>query len=86
VGELGFGLRQLSPEERSRSYLSFEEFCRQSAERNETYCVTRYRRNVDEIKRSFSSVEVIWDNGYIFLLRLRGPGEKGPRGIPHGDS
>ena len=86
VGELGFGLKRFSAEERCRSYLSFEEFCGQSAERNETYCVTRYRRNVNELRRRFPSLEVLWDNGHFYLLRLRESGQKPMWRMAYGDS
>ena len=35
------------------------------------YCVTRYKKNVEELKRRVSILEVLWDNGEFYLLRLR---------------
>ncbi|HXX33916.1 MAG TPA: hypothetical protein VEM15_05505, partial [Thermodesulfobacteriota bacterium] len=70
-GELKFGLDKLPPEERSRYQLSSEEFFRRCQEDKVIYCVTRYQKNLDALKRRIRSLEILWDNGEFFLLRLQ---------------
>ena len=72
-GELEFGFIQLSPAERSRYfYLSPERFYQHCKESGDIYCVTRFKKNVEELRRRVSTLEVLWDNGEFYLLRLRG--------------
>jgi len=71
-GELEFGFNQLPLDERSHYHLAYDEFYQRCKENADIYCVTRYKENVEELKRSVSTVEVLWDNGEFYLLRLRG--------------
>jgi 4-amino-4-deoxy-L-arabinose transferase-like glycosyltransferase len=70
VGEMGFGSYQLPPDEKSLYYLSPKEFYQRCKEKGGVYCVTRYEKNVEELKERVSIVEVLWDNGKFYLLRL----------------
>jgi 4-amino-4-deoxy-L-arabinose transferase-like glycosyltransferase len=70
-GELEFGFNQLPLEERSRYYLSPEMLLNRCKEKGDIYCVTRYKENVEALKRKVSTLEVLWDNGEFYLLRLR---------------
>jgi hypothetical protein len=71
-GELGFGFLQLSPAERSHYFLSPEKFYQLCQKEGDVYCVTQYEKNVDELGKRVSLLEVLWDNGEFYLLRLRG--------------
>jgi 4-amino-4-deoxy-L-arabinose transferase-like glycosyltransferase len=72
-GELEFGFIQLPPDERSHYlYIFPEKFYQRVKESDGIYCVTRYKKNVEALKRRVSTVEVLWDNGEFYLLRLRG--------------
>jgi len=71
-GELEFGFIHLPPEERSHYFLSYDGFYQRCRENGEIYCVTRNQENVEELKKRVSTVEVLWDNGEFYLLRLRG--------------
>jgi 4-amino-4-deoxy-L-arabinose transferase-like glycosyltransferase len=71
AGELEFGFNQLPPDERSYYYLSYDGFYQRCKETGDIYCVTRYKEYVDELKRMFSTVEILWDSGEFYLLRLR---------------
>jgi hypothetical protein len=71
VGELEFGLNQLPPDERSHYFLNHEELFKRCKENGDIYCVTRYKENVEGLNRRFSTVEILWDNGEFYLLRLR---------------
>jgi 4-amino-4-deoxy-L-arabinose transferase-like glycosyltransferase len=70
-GELEYGFIHLRPGERSHYYLSSGTFSQRCRENGLTYCVTRRRENVEELRRRASTVEVLWDNGEFYLLRLR---------------
>jgi 4-amino-4-deoxy-L-arabinose transferase-like glycosyltransferase len=70
-GELEFGFNQLPPDERSRYYLSPEELFKHCQGKGDIYCVTRYKENVEELRSKVSTLEVLWDNGEFYLLRLR---------------
>jgi energy-coupling factor transporter transmembrane protein EcfT len=70
-GEMEFGLRQLPPDERSRYYLSNEEFFARCKESGDIYCITRHKRNVEALKSNVSALEILWNNGIFYLLRLR---------------
>jgi hypothetical protein len=72
LGELEFGFSHLPPEEGSHYFLSYDRFYQRCRENGEIYCVTRNQENVEELKRRVSTVEVLWDNGEFYLLRLRG--------------
>ena len=71
-GELDFGYIQLSPAERARYfYLSPETFYQRCNQDGDIYCVTRYKKNVEVLKKRVSNLEVLWENGQFYLLRLR---------------
>lgn len=70
-GELEFGFIHLPPDEFSHYYLSSERFYQRCKENGDIYCVTRYKENVEGLNRRFSTVEILWDNGEYYLLRLR---------------
>ena len=69
-GELEFGLTRLPPDELSHYYLSREAFFRRLISNGNIYCLTRYPENVDELRKEVSHLEVLWDNGIYYLLRL----------------
>jgi 4-amino-4-deoxy-L-arabinose transferase-like glycosyltransferase len=71
VGELKYGVGQLPPDERFRYFLSHEEFIKRCKENGGLYCVTRYKEDVEELKKRVSVLEVLWDNGVFYLLRLK---------------
>jgi 4-amino-4-deoxy-L-arabinose transferase-like glycosyltransferase len=70
-GELDFGVDQLSPEERSHYFLLYGQFYHRCKEKGDIYCVTQGKENVEILKKEVSTLEVLWDNGVYFLLRLR---------------
>ena len=70
-GELKFGSNQLPPDERSHYFLNHEELFKRCKENGEIYCVTRDKENVEALKSKVPTLEVLWDNGIYYLLRLR---------------
>ena len=71
-GELEFGIKQLPFDEKSRYFLSPEAFFSLCKQKGDIYCVTRYKKNVEALKGKDSTLEILWDNGEFYLLRLRG--------------
>jgi len=71
-GELGFGIAKLSPDERARYFLSSENFYQLVKEKGDIYCVTQYKERLNELQKRLSSVEILWENGAFYLLRLKG--------------
>ncbi|MBW2558526.1 MAG: glycosyltransferase family 39 protein [Deltaproteobacteria bacterium] len=69
-GELNYGIRRLPPDERSRYFLSSEKFFELCKEKGDIYCVTKYSRRVEELQKVIPKLEIIWDNGAYFILRL----------------
>jgi 4-amino-4-deoxy-L-arabinose transferase-like glycosyltransferase len=71
-GELEFGYKQLTPDERSRYfYLSSKKFFQRCKENGDIYCVTKYKENVEELEKRVSTLEILWNNGLFYLLRFR---------------
>jgi 4-amino-4-deoxy-L-arabinose transferase-like glycosyltransferase len=72
-GELGYGIKRLPPEERSRYFLTSDDFFKICKEKSAIYCVTKYLRRVDQLKQVIPDVDIIWDNGAYYILRLNCP-------------
>ncbi len=70
-GELSYGIGMLPSDERSRYFLTSEDFFRLCREKGAIYCVTKYERRVARLRKEIPEVRIIWDNGAYFLLRLR---------------
>jgi 4-amino-4-deoxy-L-arabinose transferase-like glycosyltransferase len=68
LGELRFGMEQLPPVERSRYFLSPQDFFRLCKEKGDIYCVTQGKGKVEELKKNVPNLEVLWDNGTFYLL------------------
>jgi hypothetical protein len=71
-GELESGIKQLPSDEKSRYFLSPQEFFNLCKQKGDIYCVIQHKKNVEELKRRVSTLEVLWDNGEFYLLRLGG--------------
>jgi hypothetical protein len=70
-GELKPGMNQLPADERFHYFLSQEELIKRCEEKGSLYCLTRYKENVEELKKRISVLEVLWDDGVYYLLRLK---------------
>ncbi len=71
-GELGFGINLLPPEEKSRYFLSSEAFYQLCKEKGDIYCITQYKERMEDLKKRVQHIEVLWDNGAYYLLRING--------------
>jgi len=70
-GELSYGIRQLSPDERNRYFLSSEQFFKLCKKKGNVYCVTQYKERLEKLRKRIPNIEVLWSNGAFYLLRLR---------------
>ena len=71
-GELEYGFVHLSPAEFSQYYSSNDRFYQRSKGNGGVYCVTRQKKNLEELRKTFSAVEILWENGDFYLVRLQG--------------
>ncbi len=69
-GELGFGIHLLPQEEKARYFLSADAFYKLCKEKGDIYCVTQYKERLEDLKKNVSKVDVLWDNGAYYLVRI----------------
>ncbi|MCX6348318.1 MAG: hypothetical protein NTV79_02290 [Candidatus Aureabacteria bacterium] len=71
-GELKFGIAKLSAEEREKYFLELPEFNRR-LESGETLLVSvTGKKRFEELKRKAREVNVVWENGFFYLARVKG--------------
>ena len=70
-GELSEGIVKLAPEEKKRYFLSANEFFELCAQKKDIYCITQHQERLREIRTKMPKVDVLWDNGAFYLLRIR---------------
>jgi len=71
-GEMAFGMNKLSSAEKSRYFLTEQEFFRLCEKRKgPVYCATAHRDNVDDLKKNGLDFQVIWSNNVYYLMRLK---------------
>jgi 4-amino-4-deoxy-L-arabinose transferase-like glycosyltransferase len=70
-GELSEGIVKLASEEKKRYFLSVNEFFALCRQQKEIYCITQHRERLKEIEANVSKVDMLWDNGAFYLLRIR---------------
>jgi hypothetical protein len=70
-GEMAFGMNRLSSAEKACYFLTRQEFFQLCKERNgPVYCITKRKKNLDDLTRSGVTFQVIWSNNFYCLLRL----------------
>jgi len=70
-GELSEGIAKLPPEEKKRYFLSSDDFFLRCAQEKEVYIITHRQQRLKEIIRKIPDVEMLWNNGAFYLLRIR---------------
>jgi len=70
-GELSYGMKFLTPEERDHYFLSVEQFKVRVDQEGIIYCLTEYKDHFDELKNMFPNLEVLWSNGAYYLMKLK---------------
>jgi 4-amino-4-deoxy-L-arabinose transferase-like glycosyltransferase len=72
-GEMTFGMNKLLSAEKSRYFLTEQDFFRLCKERNgPVYCVTTHNK-LDDLKKNGFNFQVIWSNNIYYLMRLTSP-------------
>ena len=70
-GEMSFGMQKLSADEKSRYFLSEQDFFRLVREKEgAVYCITTKKENFDELKKEFPRLQIIWSNNFQYFMRL----------------
>jgi len=69
-GELGSGIAKLPAVERTRYFLTVDEFVQLSLQKKEIYCITQHQERLKDIKARMPKVDVLWENGAFYLLRI----------------
>jgi len=70
-GELGFGISLLPEEEKGRYFLSADAFFKLCKEKGDIYAVTQYKERLEDLKKNVSRVNILWDNGAYYLVRIK---------------
>ncbi len=71
IGELRPGVEKLTPEEKNHYFLGYDTFRARLREEGEMYCAAKYK-NIKRLKKEFPVQRVLWNNGYYYLLHLKG--------------
>jgi len=70
-GELADGILKMPPVEWKKYFLSKDEFFDKIEIEKEIYCVTQHRKKLKELQDRCASVEILWDNGAFYLLKIQ---------------
>jgi 4-amino-4-deoxy-L-arabinose transferase-like glycosyltransferase len=70
-GELSYGMKFLTPEERKHYFLSVEQFKARVEREGTIYCLTEYKDRFNELRTLFPKLEVLWSNGAYYLMKLK---------------
>lgn len=70
-GEMEFGMQKLPPAEKSRYFLSYEDFRHLiSQKKGDVYCVTANQDNLNYLRKQFPHLQIIWTNHFYYFFRL----------------
>jgi len=69
-GELGDGIMKMPEAERKAYFLSTQEFFEKGRREKEIYCITQHAERLKELQAQFARMEVLWENGAFYLLRI----------------
>ncbi len=56
--------------ERKAYFLSTQEFFEKGRREKEIYCITQHAERLKELQAQFARMEVLWENGAFYLLRI----------------
>ena len=71
-GELQFGIAELPREERETYFLEFPDFDRLLASGEPLLVSVTGKKRFAELKRKALKADLIWENGFFYLARVRG--------------
>jgi len=69
-GELGDGMMKMPQAERKEYFLSTRDFFEKGRREKEIYCITQHAERLNELRAQFPRMEVLWENGAFYLLRI----------------
>lgn len=70
-GELGEGIAKMPEAEKKKYFLSRDEFFDKIAREKEIYCITQHYSKLKELQEKCSNIEMLWDNGAFYLIRIK---------------
>ncbi|MDD4862341.1 MAG: glycosyltransferase family 39 protein [Smithellaceae bacterium] len=70
-GELRDGVLKMPVEERKKYFLSVNDFHEKIRQEKEIYCITKRPKKLKELQANPWKINVLWENGEFFLLRIR---------------
>jgi hypothetical protein len=70
-GEMGDGMMKLPPEERKKYFFEVRDFFEKVKQEKEIYCITQHEEKLKQLQAEFSRIDVLWENGAFYLLRIR---------------
>ncbi|KAF0159794.1 MAG: glycosyl transferase family protein [Syntrophaceae bacterium] len=70
-GELGDGIAKMPQQERKKYFLSVNDFFEKIEQEKEIYCITQHLDKLTQLRSKYSHVDILWDNGAFYLLRIK---------------
>jgi hypothetical protein len=70
-GELWDGIIKMPEEERKKYFLTVNDFFEKIEREKEIYCITQYRERLNDLLAKHWKVDILWENGAFYLLRIR---------------
>jgi 4-amino-4-deoxy-L-arabinose transferase-like glycosyltransferase len=70
-GELGDGIAKMPEAERNKYFLSRKDFFDKITREKEIYCITQHRDKLKELQAKCSGIDILWNNGAFYLLRIQ---------------
>jgi len=70
-GELGDGMVKLPTQERQTYFLTVMDFLKKVRQEKEIYCITQHQDKLKQLQSEFPGLEILWENGAFYLLRIR---------------
>jgi len=70
-GEMGDGIIKMPEAERKKYFLTVQDFFDRIEQQKEIYCITQHREKLSQLQSKYADVQILWDNGAFYLLRIR---------------
>ncbi len=72
-GELIDGIAKMPPAERKKYFLTPAEFIEKVSGEQEVYCITQHEDKLKQLQWKYAAIDILWENGAFYLLRIRNP-------------
>lgn len=70
-GELGDGIIKMPEADRKKYFLTVQDFFDRIEQHKDIYCITQHREKLSQLRSKYADVQILWDNGAFYLLRIR---------------